>query len=42
MNIKENTPLREKMIQKGLECASQYSWKNTADETVEYIMSHLK
>ncbi len=42
VNIKENAPLREMMIQKGLECASQYSWKNTADETVEYITSHLK
>ena len=42
VNIKENLPLREEMIKKGLECASQYRWKNTADETIEYITSHLK
>lgn len=42
VNTKENESLREQMIKKGLECVSQYSWKNTAKETIEYITSHLR
>ena len=42
VNTKENTRLREEMIKKGLECASQYSWKTTAKQTIDYITSYLK
>ena len=42
VDIKENAPLREEMIKKGLECARQYSWNTTAKETIDYITSHLK
>ena len=42
INTKENLVLRESMIKKGLECANQYSWKTTADETIDYITSLIK
>ena len=42
VNTKENIALREEMIKKGLECASLYSWKTTAKETVEYIISQIE
>ena len=42
INTKENANLREEMIKKGLECANQYRWKNTAKETFDYIISFLK
>ena len=42
INTKENVVLRESMIKKGLECANQYSWKTTADETIDYITSLIK
>ena len=42
VNKEENSVLREEMIKKGLACASQYSWKTTAKETVEYIISQLE
>ncbi|MGP1438475.1 MAG: glycosyltransferase family 4 protein [Treponema sp.] len=42
VNTKENAKLREEMIKKGLECASQYSWKTTSKQTIEYIISKIK
>ena len=37
----ENEQMRSYLIEKGLECAKQHSWKKTADETIAYILSKL-
>jgi len=37
----ENEQMRTHLIKKGLDCVQQHSWKKTADETLDYILSKL-
>lgn len=37
-----NFTLRQTLIEKGILCAKDYSWKKTAEESIDYILSQLK